>query len=213
MSYLSRSLLRLGGERLRVLADLFGTSRSAPAHGDEFVHEMAQRLGLDRPTAESIALVCQFLLTVVESGHAPGDILRDVRDFVTENAPEGDTDTLVFLDRNSQVLEDLLTPKPARSRALKVRFLSHGLHPVAESFRSVCELRPVFECPNDKEAIVGFVPVVLLSVSISDSSGDLQPLLFQMTPDNLAELETVIKRTRERFDAVRARFGDELIES
>ena len=208
-----RALLRLDGEKLRVLGELFGTRESISPRKGEFIRELTGRLELDLPTAESIALVCQFLLTVVERGHPAGEILQDVRDFVARYAPEEDADIVATLDAKKQILEDLLTPKAARSRALKVEFLSHGLHPVAESFRSVCELRPVFECPEEKTSIVGLVPVIFLTASLSDPSGSSSTVFFQVTPDGLDQLETVIKRTKEKLEAVRTRFRDDLIES
>lgn len=208
-----RALLRLDREKLCVLGELFGTRESITPRKGEFIQDLTGRLDLDVPTAESIALVCQFLLTVVERGHPAGEILQDVREFVSRYATEEDADIIATLDSKRQLLEDLLTPKAARSRALKVEFLSHGLHTVAESFRSVCELRPVFECPEGTTSIVGLVPVIFLTASLSDPSGGSSTACFQVTPEGLDQLQNVIQRAKEKLEAVRRRFRDDLIEN
>lgn len=207
------ALLRLSGEKTQILAELFGSAESITPRKSDFIQKLTARLEVDEATAESVSLVCQFLLTVVERGHPPDEILQDVREFVAKYA-QGDekTEILKAFDNKRVVLEDLLTPKPARSRALKVDFLSHGLHSVADSFRSVCELRPVFECPEGRESIVGLVPVILLTVSLSDPSEGEKTILFQVTPKKLDELENVIRRTKEKLEVVRGRFQDDLIE-
>ena len=193
------------------MGELFGTPASIAPRSPDFIRDLSQRMHTDAPTAESIALVCQFLLTVVESGHPPREILRDVREFVSQHAVGEDADIVAVLDEKSSLLEALLTPKPERSRALKVGYLAHQLHPTAESFRSVCELRPVFECLNGLETIAGFVPAVLMTVSLSTPSGEERTVLFQMTPETLDALESVLKRTREKLAAIRSRFGNELL--
>jgi hypothetical protein len=206
-----QSLLRLDEEKLRTLADLFGTSASINPHTPDFIRKVTERLQLDTPTVESIVLVCQFLLTVVEQGNPPQDILNDVREFVAQHASADEEDIVSALDRNRIFLESLLTPKPARSKALKVQYLAHGLHPTVDSFRTVCELRPVFECPEEQETIVGYVPTIILEVKASDMEGDEQRFLLHLTPDKLKSLKETVARTEEKLAAIRARFGKELL--
>lgn len=204
-----KSLIRLEEENLRALGDLFGTAASLTPHSPEFIRQVAERLGLDTPTAESIILVCQFLLTVVEEGNPPPEILNDVREFLAQFASPEEKDVVSALDQKRQVLESLLTPKPERSRALKIQYLARGPHPTVDSFRTVCELRPVFEGPDGRETIVGYVPTILLEVKLSDTEG--KAVLLQLTPETLTSLKEVVKRTEEKLDVIRARFDKELV--
>lgn len=206
-----KSLLRLEEDQLRILGDLFGTSASIAPRSPDFIGRVAERLRLDIPATESIVLVCQFLLTVVEEGNPPEEILNDVREFVTQNADPQEQDVSAWLDRKRQALESLLTPKPERSRALKVQYLAQGPHPVGDSFRTVCELRPVFERLEDRETIVGYVPVILLAVQLSDTLGEERTIHFQLTPESLKALEEVLKRTKEKLAAIEAKFDNELL--
>jgi hypothetical protein len=206
-----KSLLRLEGGKLRALDELFATSASISPSRPEFTRLVSDRLRVDAPTAESVILVCQFLLTVVEEGHPPAEILNDVQEFVVQHASPEEKDVVAAIDQKRSLLESLLTPKPERSKALKVEYLSHGPHPTVDSFRTVCELRPVFDCPEGRETIVGYVPTILMEVKLSVTAGDSRTVLLQLTPAGLKSLGRVVKRTQDKLDSIRARFGDELL--
>lgn len=206
-----KSLLRLDEDKLRALGDLFSTSASIAPHAADFMREVTERLDIDTPTAESVVLVCQFLLTVVEEGNRPQDILNDVHEFVTQHASADQEDIISAFDRKRKVLEFLLTPKPARSKALKLQYLAHGLYPTVDSFRTVCELRPVFERPKEQETIVGYVPMIILEVKSSDTEGDGQTVFLHLTSNKLKSLKETIARTEEKLAAIQARFGNELL--
>ncbi|HKW86291.1 MAG TPA: hypothetical protein VJM82_04400 [Nitrospiraceae bacterium] len=206
-----KSVIRLDADKLRALADFFGTAASIRPSSPDFVRNVAERLDLDMPTAESIVLVCQFLLTVVEEGNPSQEILNDVREFVAQHASAEDENLVAAMDANRKVLEYLLTPKPARSRALKVRYLSHGLHPAATAFRTVCELRPVFEAPDGKDAIVGYVPTILLEVKLSDLEGDDRTMVVQLSPSTMNSLKEAVKRAETKLAVIQTKFGTELL--
>lgn len=206
-----KAVLRLEEVKLRTLGDLFGTPASLTPHSPEFIREVAKQLQLDTPTVESVVLVCQFLLSVVEEGNPPSEIVNDVRDFVSQYAMPEDRDVLSALDAKRKALESVLTPKPERARALKVRYLAHGPHPTVDSFRTVCELRPVFECPQGQETIVGYVPTVLMEVKVSDADGEERKILLHLTPETLRSLGEVVKRTEQKLRLIRARFGKDLL--
>jgi hypothetical protein len=206
-----KTLLRLEEEKVRTLGELFGTPASISPRSPDFIREVSERLRLDAPTVESIILVCQFLLTVVEEGNPPQEILNDVREFVAQYATAEERDVVAALDAKRMVLESLLTPKPERTRALKIRYLAYGLHPTADSFRTVCELRPVFECPQGRETIVGYVPAILLEVKVSETEDEGRRIVLQLTPEMLKTLRGVIERTEEKLGALRTKLGAELL--
>lgn len=204
------ALLRLDEEQFRALIELFGKPASIVPNAD-FMQEVATRLHLDTSTAESIVLVCQFLLTVAEDGDPRAEILKDLREFVVRNAPSDKDGMVSAFDGKRGQLESLLAPKPERSKALKIRYLTHGLYPTVDSFRTVCELRPVFESARDQETIIGLVPVIVMEIQSSDIEGEDQKLLLHFTPDMLRSLKDTIVRTEEKLAAIQARFGKDLL--
>jgi hypothetical protein len=205
-----KSLVALDDEKLRLLTDILGNPASISMPSEQVVESVADKLQLDIATVESVVLVCQFLLTVVEEGTPAQAVVDDVRAFIARQAKGEDRDLLAALEKRRKLLETLV-PSAERLRAQKVKYLEHGLYGTVDSFRTVCELRPVFERPNNKEAIVGFVSTIFLEIKSSDQDGDERQVLLQLTPEKLEALKEVVARTEEKLAVIRARFGKELL--
>ncbi|MBP3958317.1 hypothetical protein J8F10_23970 [Gemmata sp. G18] len=205
-----RALLRLDEGQIQALDELLGTGESVSLGRPNFAQKVAERLRLEQEAASSVTLVGQFLLTVVEEGHPPDEIIDDMRQFL-EQYPE-EKGALSSLDAKRKALVAMLTQKPERARALKVRYLQ-TVSPLAESFRSVCELRPVFKRNESgaEEEIVGYVPTVQLRVTECDTDGNETLNTFNMSPSALKLLAEVIGRTEKKLTAIRQRFGNELL--
>jgi hypothetical protein len=204
-------LLRLDDAKLRALADCFASSDSIlPSRPGGFVQKVANRLPIGLDAAESIMVVCNFLLSVVDEGNPFQEVLDDLREFVVQHDVSTGKDLVSALDARRSSLEFLLSPKPERSRALKVRYLGE-VFPTVDSFRTVCELRPVFEGPSGQETIVGYVPVVLLEVKMSDSDGEESTVHLHLSPQKIKNLEEIIKRTTEKLSIIRQKFGDDIL--
>lgn len=203
-----RALLRLDEENLRTLGRLFSTGESIAPGDPNFLQKVTDRLGVDSDTASSVVLVTQFLLTVVEGGQPADEILDDVRYFVEQYAE--DKALVANLDQRRHMLLSLLTPKAERARAQKIRYLQN-IYPTAESFRTVCELRPVFDKTGSTERIVGYVPTVLLEVKQSDADGDESQTVLHLSANALADLAKVLRRAEEKLSVIKSEFGDELL--
>lgn len=203
-----RTLLRLDEGQIRALEELLGTGESISPRSPDFVQNVSARLRIESDAAASVALVGQFLLTVVEEGHPPDEIIDDVRHFI-EQFPE-ERALLTSIEAKRKLLASMLTPKPERARALKIRYLQ-SIHPTVESFRSVCELRPVFERKDNEEQIVGYVPTVLLEVKQADAEGDESQIVLNLSPATLQSLAKVVKRAEEKLTAIRRRLGEQLL--
>jgi len=206
------SLVRLDRQQTVSLAECFTWPESIGPIGQSFIHVVSERIRVDLEQAESIILVCQFLLTVVEGGSPVGEVLDDLREFIAKNDFSTDKEALSAFDLRRNDLVSLLAPKPSRVRAQKVRYLGE-VFPTVESFRTVCELRPVFEGPAGHEEIIGYVSVVLLKVKLSDSDGEESTVHLQLSPGKMRDLEKIIKRTNEKLATIQSKFGDELLGS
>jgi hypothetical protein len=205
-----RLLLRLDEEKLRALDALFATSESISPSSAGFIQKVGDRLHLETSAVQSIVLVCQFLLAVVEQGHPPQEIVDDVSEFVAQNAQNDEKDLVASVDAKRKALESLLTPKPARSKALKVHYLSE-FHPTVAAFRTVCELRPVFERIEGREEIVSYVPLVALEARFDDSEDSGGRVIIYLSPEKLKSLAQVISRAEEKLESIRRHFGNNII--
>jgi len=206
-----RLLLTLDEGQLRALSECFATAESIAIRKPEFIKNVSERIGLDMQKTGTLLMVCSFLLSVADEGTNPEEIVNNLREFVTQYAPTEDKEILAAPDKMRQGLISLLTPKPARIRAVKVEYLAHGPHPTVDSFRTICDLRPVFERTDGKEAIVGYVPTILLEAKVSDLNGEQETVLLYLTSDMLESLKTVVERTSEKMEAIRAKFGRNLL--
>ena len=164
------TLLRLDPERILALGRLLDTKESVQPGGPSFNQRVVSELRLNSDAAASVVLVGQFLLTVTEGVNQPEEVLDDVREFLNQYAVGDDKELVAAFDTKRTVLRTLLAPKPNRSKALKVRYLSN-VFPTVDAVRSVCELRPVFEHTHDTEDIAGYVPSILLEIKQSTTDG------------------------------------------
>ena len=206
-----RALLTLDKGQLLALSELFGEPESLSPLGNDFLEKVVQRLQVSSEVATSAVLVAQFFLSVVEEGEiSPEQLFDDIRYFAQENDGEiADLEPLVVEKRDA--LFALVTPKASRARAKKIRYLQ-GIHPTTESFRSVCELRPLFEKKGDDETIVGFVPAILIEVIQKNADGEESKVVLNLSSASLAELAKVLKRTEAKLAKIRDRFKDQILE-
>lgn len=205
-----KPFLQLDAEQLRALATLFATAESVSATDSGFLQKVSERLRLPRPAAESVVLVCQFFLTVAQDGHSASEILDDVREFVAQTAPSQDKELVAALDTNRALFEELLTPTSQRLAALKVRYL-RDVYPRATKFRTVCELRPVFDQVEGEERIKGYVPAIILEATQPTADDEGESVLLHLSPDGLKSLSAAIARAEDKLAAIRREFGDKLL--
>lgn len=208
------ALLHLSSDQLKTLENLFSTGESATALRATFVNQVAEALQISIEDARSVTVVCSFLLSGAEAADADygRDLLEDVRKFLENALPEKDRQAV--LDRfsqNREILLSLVTPKPARMRAKKIRGLLAGPEPHVHSFRTICQLRPLFEGPDNEETIIGLVPMILLEIESAGADGDSNTLSLSMDAEDLAELERVVKRTRMKLETIQEKYKSDVL--
>lgn len=204
-------LLSLDADTLRKLDEFLSHPESVKPFADDLAKTFSKQLGIEQPTLETAIMVCQYFLSVVGDGAKPEDVVNELVAFVTRNAPEYEQ-FLTAIDRKRPVLVSLLTPKPERRRAMKVAYLAHGPQPTVDSFQTICDVRPVFETVEGKEEIVGYVPTILLEAKVSDPEGEgRQTIFLSMTSKKLELLKVVVERAEEKLNAIRAKFGNDLL--
>ncbi len=210
-----RALLRLSAAQLTKLDELFSTAESAFPLRETFINQVAETLKVSIDDARSVVMVCHFLLLHSEAHDDEdivSDVLRDVREFL-ENllAKDESRGVLASFDENRDTLKSLATPKPAPLRARKIERLASGPERRIDSIRTICQLRPLFEGPENDERIVGVVPSILLEIESVDDDDDSSTVVFSIDDKKLTELEEVIQRTREKLEAIRQRYASDLL--
>ena len=207
-----RRLLELAPENVAKLGKLFGEADSISPRNPNFLEKVASDLSVNLDTASSAVLVTHFLLHSVEEGTPPAEILDDVKYFI-EQHDDGDGSLRANIEANRDGFLALLTPAPksARKRAMKVRYLQ-GVLPTVDSFRSVCELRPLFEPNGEVEEIAGLVPTILLEIRQTAESGEESQIILNLSPETLGDLAQVVKRTQTKLATIRQRFGTQILD-
>ncbi|MEX0702015.1 MAG: hypothetical protein WD069_07960 [Planctomycetales bacterium] len=211
------ALVRLTPQQLRQLVELFSTADSAHPLRAEFINSIAETLRLPVSDARSVVAVLHCLLIPRDDSQHPDpayarDLIDDLREFVDQQAPDDvKAALLTSLDTNRTLFESLATPKPLRVRALKVRRLASGPEPMLDSVRTLCQLRPLFEGEAHNEDIAGVVPSILLQFETTDQDGDAKTFAFGLTPSGLDELSATIERTKEKLEAIRNKYGPDLL--
>jgi hypothetical protein len=94
-----------------------------------------------------------------------------------------------------EVLLDLFAPKPQGEHFAKLHRLRWGPLRAAQGFRSVCDIRPVFD--EAREDIVGAFPVSILAIDCQNESGDKETIVVQLNDESMARLKESLE-TLER---------------
>lgn len=203
-------LLGLKREQLGALVELFATADSVTSSRPELAERVSERLGVTFESAQNIVFVATFLLSVVEDGRPAEEVLKDVEAFVARRGTPAATELIGSISEHRSLFLSLLTPSSERLRAQKVQYLEK-LRPKAKSFRTVCELRPVFETRGGDEEITGLIPVVSVVVELAESDRDCDRMIMELSPRMLKELQEVVARADKKMTALQAKFGKELL--
>lgn len=207
------ALVSLDTNQLHALDELFSTKESAALDSESFIDKVTEKLGIDDARALSVLAVTSFVLRMLSSGASASQAVDELREFVEENADDQQRETLVAsIDANRPVLESLATAKPERLRGIKIRKLAEEPEHKAESFRTICQLRPLFEGPKEHEQIVGLVPTVLMELKLARSDDNrTETITFNLSREQLNDLREVIERTAKKIDAIQQKYGDGLL--
>lgn len=180
------TVCRFSAGQLQALAELFSSEESIPPFEQSFFEKVAERLHLDDGKARSALSLAVFLQNLGQSAKAAGlqptDFTDEIRISIGELADPAERQALfAAFDHNRSIWESLVSPKPARVRALKIRQLSQATQRTVDEFRTICQLRPLFEDTADgHEAIAGHVLTVLMELTLISTKGTKETLVFDL---------------------------------
>lgn len=187
-------------EQLRRLIRLFSSPESATPLQFDFLRRVSEEVELSPSDTRSLVLVVDFLLDLVEeSGFEPKELFADVRSFLEERAEGGTLKNFTGLEEH---FVHLFSPQDGRKLAKKIAVLSKGPHDRATGFRSICDLRPVF---NDEQSeIVGYVESLMLEVNLESSSESEKNVYFSVSSEKLTELKAVLEKAERKLEILRS---------
>jgi len=113
---------------------------------------------------------------------ADDDLIAQLVDEVKTSAP----DLAEQISSRRSLLLALFAPKPEADRHRKIHRLTWGPEKAAKVFRTVCDLRPVFD--GERKVILTSIPVTLLVVDYTDEGGDEQTIVLQLNNESLERL-------------------------
>ena len=202
-----RTFVGLSDNQLEKVSASFDAPTAESAYG-QFIDEIRTTLGLSSEDARSVSRVGSFLLAAIDQGVQADTIVDDLHASVVDL--EGADDPLAAtINAKRAALLRFLGPKPRRARATKIRYLKSGPHPSATSFRTVCDLRPLFDEAGAE--IEGLVPTLFLEVKTEDPDGEEDTHVIHLSRSKLKELLEVLERTQKKFAAMDRRYGKELL--
>ena len=209
------SLISLDRTQIAALVEAFRTPDSVPPLSQAFIEQLSERLGVSEDKVSGIYAASLFFLRLGEMDNdPPSEVVDAVRAAILaakEGEAEGDT-LQRKLDENRELLEALVTPSPTWRRHRKIQTLVEGPERSAEGFRTICQLRPLFEGPEGDEAIEGLVPVILMEIKARTSDDDdCAGITFALTEKKLQELKKVIERAERKMDLIRAKYPEQIL--
>jgi hypothetical protein len=204
------ALVGLSQTQLLALEQLLSTEESLQPVEPSFIEKVSESLGIDERKCRQVVPISLFLLGTKGSAE---EVVGDLRRLLEE---EKDSDlkarALAQLDTNRKALESVCTKKPERTLAIKIRNLRDKPEPTAESFRTICQLRPLFEgAENQEDDIVGLVPSILVEIELSMANGEDETVTFSLSRKNLESFKKTLERALYKIDKIQERYGNQLI--
>lgn len=163
--------------------------------------DLINETGIDDNLAFStVAVICYLNAAAEEEDVTPPDILGEValRMEASNLSDEHKAQVASSITDNRELLLRLFSEEVRRPIEEKKSQLERGISNIAVDFRSICDIRPVFDEPA--ENIISWVVVMLLDIVVEDENQEESHLVVSMNNDSLKELEKVVRRARKKMD-------------
>jgi len=164
-----------------------------------------------RISDEAAAKLCTFLSHVhtlrMRSKKDASTIPAELDHFLSMapkgDKPEEDPKTLSEKIKASQdQIVRLFSDLPQRDRSDKVRDLETGPLPHLHGFRTLCDVRPVYD--DEASKITANLLVITMCLSTHKaSSGDYEELVIQMTEDDVADMQKALGRLEKKLQLLK----------
>ena len=203
------ALVSLTQEQLLALDQLLSTAESLQPVEPSFLDKVSESLGINERKCRQVVPISLFLLGTKGSAE---DVVGDLRQLLEEEEDSKLREkVLAQLDANRKALESICAEKPERNRALKIQNLRDRPEPCAESFRTICQLRPLFEGSENQEDIIGLVPSILIEIELSTTNGEDETVTFSLSREKLESFKKTLERALYKIGKIQERYGEQII--
>lgn len=162
------------------LADILGLSYEKTA-------DLVQYAGYLQSERARLTLDLQGLLEEF-------DIYLERRDLSAEVKPK-----LLAL---SESLKKLFADRPQIALRAKVASVTSGVVPEGIDFRSICDLRPIFN--EERDTIIEYSTVALVRILLRSETHQDSPVVFQIDSQGVTRMEEFLAQLRKKMAALEA---------
>jgi hypothetical protein len=106
------------------------------------------------------------------------------------------------LSELSEPLRKLFANRPQLALREKVVSVTAGVIPQAVDFRSLCDLRPIFD--EQREKILEYIIVALVRVFLRSETGEDSTAVFQLDAEGIDKLEKFLGQLKSKMEALKS---------
>jgi hypothetical protein len=202
------TLASLSDEKIQKLRGFLDSSEFRPKYS--VYVKISDLLGL---SDESAARLCTFINYVqkqriknAKSGETIPDEIENFLRRITGDKERGRAEKVLGnLHARAKLLSGLFSELPEYELSAKVRGLETGPLPHLKSFRTLCDIRPVYD--TEAENIVSFFPTITLSlVTHAFESDETKEFFVQLTESDIGEFKKQFDRLEKKLAKLKAHF-------
>ena len=191
-------LIRLSKEQLLELCNILNSQYGATEEFEDLLLLVGEKL--DVSTEESIDLI-----NVVNNLTAQRQTFAiNNEDFIAElnSLVEDRHDIAKEIQIKKDIILDLTGPRQEAEYYEKIRFLQTGLIDTAKNFKSICDIRPIFN--EERTEIKDLIPIIIFQVEFEKK--DDRPshsVVFQLNEKAYEELKDSIKWIDKKLGVIK----------
>ncbi|QDU22460.1 hypothetical protein [Urbifossiella limnaea] len=199
----------------RMSADQIGSLRkhfddNEYAHRSSYYTAVADLLAISDDAAAGL---CSLINSVQsqrtrqgrEAESVPGEFLQFLKRLPKNKESQEELVRIAnFITDNRSLIVELFSDFPNRDYSDKLRGLETGPLPHLHSFRTVCDLRPVYNA--DATDIVTYLPLVTMCMTIHKSmSDDFEEVSVLLSEDDIDDIRDALDRLDQKLSLLKHR--------
>lgn len=206
-----RELLRLSVDQLMTLSELLNSKEAAPPVDQSFEDRARETLAIDANCAEAVVRISLILQGTNLNHEKALKVVEDFGQLIRREKPTDQDDLLKQIQEKHDFLINVLIRKPVISREIQRRHIASGTQPALESFRTLVQLRPLFE-RDDKGKAIGIeclIPAMTLELKY-ERDDRAHSATFSLTEETLNELIESLEDARSKWAILKQKFSDQM---
>lgn len=208
-----RALVHLSVDQLVTLANLLDTKEAAPPVDQEFEDHVREKLQVTSETAEAVVRISLILQGTNLDSEKAVKVVEDFKQLIGLEKPDDQDNLINAITEKHEALINVVTRKPAIARELQRRHIASGTQPALESFRTLVQLRPLFE-RNEKGEPIGIeclIPAMTLELKYERDDRE-HSATFSLNEETLQKLIDSLLDAHSKWALLKQKFSDQMCE-